>query len=700
MADIDGSYKEALSEDDVNTIKEVILARRRATTATDVTSRTVNDRTWVRQAFLVDKIDLDKTDQINRNFNSAEFKFLDSSLGGNYAINPTPQFTPYADIRFKGLLKSNQETTIGESSGKLGLGGYYNEAIDETSQVIHMRFGTPVFNSLTTFFTGFYNGEAAAAARGGRFTYEFFRAGASALGLVVSVVYFPILAFSILGAAYNFFFDKNKSKFYYMKPTMFSYWLAVNGMVNQIAVNKGLYKRTLLGDNEYKPSASNTDQEIGAGFRIDKNHLEELSTLMPDIFDKDGAIDVFSIAGRAQRIKVAFDDQIAKAWEQGEIPDFLGYVEKLQGEKLPDPSKPTIWTSIERWMNTQLGGASRGADGSVKGDDGEMDLREASQKSGDTGKRGFLSDIVEHFINERNDGGQFASFRVDYTGPVSESFSNSTVESDLAQKFNSTSSQARAARFTFADGNFMGGPVGAAVGLVADAAKGLMAGTLDWLNISGLMALGGSAFVDIPKHWESSTASLPKANYTMTLISPYGNVISQMTNIYIPLAMILTAALPLSTGRQSHTSPFLVELYDKGRQQTRLGMIDSLNITRGVSNLGFNKESEAMAIEVSFSVADLSSVMSMPIAPGFSFGTLINPTQGLFDDETVYTDYMAVLSSLGLSQQIYKVAKLQLRLAQANRRRAVLSSPAAINSFMTQRTPVGVLDMFYRGVTR
>ena len=36
-------------------------------------------------------------------------------------------------------------------------------------------------------------------------------------------------------------------------------------------------------------------------------------------------------------------------------------------------------------------------------------------------------------------------------------------------------------------------------------------GMLDVVGLSGLGALAGSGFVDIPKHWQSSTANLPRA---------------------------------------------------------------------------------------------------------------------------------------------------------------------------------------------
>jgi hypothetical protein len=274
------------------------------------------------------------------------------------------------------------------------------------------------------------------------------------------------------------------------------------------------------------------------------------------------------------------------------------------------------------------------------------------------------------------------------------------------------SSSSRSTTFDFAGGNLSDNPIAKVVGAAMGAVKDTLAGIADGTVLSGLAALGGAAFVDIPKHWQSATANLARANYTVTLESPYGNPISQLTNIYIPLAMLLAGVLPISTGKQSYTSPFILELYDQGRCQTRLGIIDSLSITRGVGNLGFNTQGHAMAIEVNFSVIDLSNIVHMPIVSGFSLdgmqtgisagsvggaiaggavggvvgaagGAVVGGAVGaaggaasdavrnvvqsinqIFDEDSLYSDYLAVLSGMSLSEQIYQLKKFKRNLTK------------------------------------
>jgi hypothetical protein len=168
-----------------------------------------------------------------------------------------------------------------------------------------------------------------------------------------------------------------------------------------------------------------------------------------------------------------------------------------------------------------------------------------------------------------------------------------------------------------------------------------------------------------------------------------------MFNLYVPLCMILAAALPLTTGKQSYTSPFLVEIYDRGRAQTRLGIIDSISIQRGTGNQGFNNAGSAMAIDVSFTVQDLSSVMHMPIIQGFN--PLTNPTAGLFDDDTVFTDYMAVLGSLTLNEQQYAGERLKLRLTRSMANMNTWFSTAHTAQWVGDLGPLQLVSAFMAG---
>lgn len=211
----------------------------------------------------------------------------------------------------------------------------------------------------------------------------------------------------------------------------------------------------------------------------------------------------------------------------------------------------------------------------------------------------------------QRDGGMFAGFRVEYTGEASDSFSNSTSQLEIGNAYKSAVGTVRNFKFSLSGGNLLPG-----LDSVLAVAKNVVAGALDGATFglsSVVMSALSGAFVDFPEKWEESTANLYTANYNIKLIAPYGNMISQLQNIYIPLAMLLAGALPLSVGKASHASPMICNLFSKGVQNIELGIITDISITRGTSNLPFDSWRRPLAIDVSFTVKDLSPIVAVPI---------------------------------------------------------------------------------------
>jgi hypothetical protein len=640
-----------------------------------MTGPRTKDADWVRQSFLLTnthgEVLLDDLDKDNRFFTSAALKFSDTTPGGSFAINPPPQFTRYADLKVGGRF-----------SGSKGMGRYYSEAIDDNAQLIHLRFGVPQYNSLTQFFTGFYNTGAGQLARTGRSTSMFYSIG-NAAGLVVSVLAWPIMAIHLLGVALRYAFDWNPSKFYYLKPTMPLYWNAVQSMVNHLAVNRGIIPRIMTkeADQLYGTETNNSFAN------------SRLNELMPEIFRKDGGIDVYAMSRRAQRLWSKQQSLIEHLLSDSEN-DPASAIHQVMKTTLTD-TRPDYKAYLDRWLLKTISQAKEAKDGKVEATNEGVQYEKAE---GGIVKRvkAVIQEALDMAAAELNDGSQFITLRVNYTGAQNESFSNSTGESEISQKINSMSSSARSTRFNFADGNVSDGIVGKIIGKVGLAVGDFMTGMADSLEISGLAALGGAAFVDIPQHWQQSVANLPHSTYTIDLVSPYGNPISQLLNLDIPLCMLLAGALPLSTGKQSYTSPFLCQLFDQGRSQTRLGIIDSLNITRGTGNVGFSPEGRALAIQVSFSVKDLSSIMHMPISEGLS----LNPIEGVFDEDNAYTDYLAVLAGMNLNDQVYQGRKLKLNLARKLSNFRSMMSWEHHATVLGGTLPARIASMFFKGTRR
>lgn len=698
----------------------------------------IKDRYWVRNAFLVTQNQLEAVDQENRYTTSVSLGFTDTTPGGNIAINPLPQFTRYADPNALVSLGNHIYSSAGDRYsaylGSKGMGIYYGEAFNENQQVIYMRFGVPSFNSMTQFFTGFYNTGAGNLARTGRSTGVFYAIGKAA-GFVASIISWKLLAVHLLGIGLRFMLNKPSSKFYYLKPTMPLYWNAVTTMVNQLAVNRGIVPR-VGGAGQ---AALNNNYEFSAA------ELSNMHSLLKDVFKETGGIDVYAMATRAQRLAVRREQIMSQVYENATnmnlrqtMDDLSKQIQSGISQQLID-KRPSFDEYLSKWFSTAA------AQPKATTTDAQSDSATVETLMGK------LSDTTGfgEFLNaELGDGGAFACFRVNYTGSQNESFSNSVGESELANKINSMSSSSRSTTFDFAGGNLSDNPIAKVVGGALGAVKDTLSGLVDGTMLSGLASLGGAAFVDIPKHWQSSTANLARSNYTVTLESPYGNPLSQLINIYIPLAMLLAAALPISTGKQSYTSPFLLELYDPGRCQSRLAIIDSLSINRGVGNLGFNNQNHAMAIEVNFSILDLSNIVHMPIVAGFSLegmqtginvgtgvgavaggvvggvagaaggavaGGVIGGTVGaasdavsnvvqsinqLFDEDSLYSDYLAVLSGMSLSEQIYQLKKFKRNLTRTMADWDSWASAAHFASFAGDSIPGRLVSILYRGAVR
>ena len=608
----------------------------------------LKDAEWVKNSFLLPKHAVDAELSRRRLLSDAALKFTDTSLGGNFAINPPPQFTEYADLRIKGRFSASN-----------GMGRAYSEGLDDYGQLVHFRFGVASFNSLTQFFGNFYDTESATLARTGRSSSAFYTIG-KALGFVTTL---PLQSVVLAGAAIRFAINKPTSRYYYLKPTMPLYWNAVNTIANGIATNKAIVPRVHI------PGTTRSDDEAQYTMADVKRH----SQVWGGIFRDDGGVDIYAMSNRAQRLadknrellNTVFENSTSRQDLREKLLEYYAEVGTLS-----DDGGSGIDVYLNRYMTTSAAKAESG-----ETESSSEDAEPATYWS-------TMTDYMDFAVAEARDGADFATFRVDYSGPASESFSSQTRASDLEGTLNGMSSGMRNARFSFADGNVGDGLVTGlfegAVRAVADIGTGLM----DSVSIGGLAALAGRALVDLPKHWDGSTADLPRMQYNMELRTPYGNKLSQFMHLYIPLSMILAGALPISTGMQSYTSPFLCQAFCEGRAQTRLGLIDSVSITRGVGNMGFNKDKEPLGIDISFSVVDLSSILHMPIGGEMGVfdqllqgaGSLVAGDTGInfvnalkkstYDDDNSYTDYLAILGNLSASDQIYTSRRLAIRLSR------------------------------------
>lgn len=647
------------------------------------------DNRWLRHAFLlpISPAASSQGTAIRRQHaTSAAYKFTNASLGGHYAMNVPPQFTRYADIRVPGRGRSEEDS-------HKGMGRYYSEAIDDPQQIIHFSFGVPQFSSWTSFFTNFYDRHSALLANTGRSSGLFYNAGLVG-GYIVSLPLQPfIVGVSAVSRVYNFLNKAQPSKWYYFKPTMHSYWSSVNTIANDLAINMGLIPRVFSGDSE----------ELREGGQISQRELEEVHNMFPAIWRKDGGIDVMSLARNAQRLSDHATKAERRMKETAEnLEQLSNAVIDLQGQR---PQDKRTFADAKAYFLEYV---------KVDPDSGSAEEEEnAGAQTESFSKWSELEGIYSFIRASQRDGSQFVSFMANHNGAVSESFSNSTRDSNISQKLNQQVDSGRAASF-----DLMGGNVTSVIGKLTDSVQSFTAGLLDSVNLGGIATLAGTAFVDIPKLWDGSTANLPRAEYTIPLPNPYGNPMSRYINLMLPISMLLAGALPRSAGRSAYTSPHLCQVYHQGRVVIQLGMIDSLTITRGTGNVGWNAENDMLGAELTVSVVDMSSIMHVPIKGGFMSKDVVGTafragamqagqeafgdggaavaglltSESVWDERSVFSDYMATLSSLSLDNMYYVGKRLNLNMTRTLQSFKTWKSPSNFMSWVLDGQPARTLS--------
>lgn len=250
----------------------------------------------------------------------------------------------------------------------------------------------------------------------------------------------------------------------------------------------------------------------------------------------------------------------------------------------------------------------------------------------------------------------FAVLAVNHTGSTSESISNSTGELPLSDKFKSA--QRAVKQFNLGADSLVGDtPI---LKDLLDAATQVGNGLLDGLtaDFSSVVrsALSG-AYANIPKIWEDSDTSLSDMSFTMDLVTPYGNDYSRFQNIVLPLAMILAGALPQSVGNNAYTSPFICSAFMRGKRHIKLGIISSVSITRGTTNLPYMYNMKTNGIQIQFTVTDLGTMVASP-----------QPTQVFLDleglaleSDTPFADYLESIAAMDIYDITYKWPRIKQR---------------------------------------
>lgn len=660
---------------------------------------TIRDHDYIQQAFMLSGVAIDDGLKDRRRFQAAQNKFTDTTPGGNFWINPPPQWSPTCDIR------SSRFWTDQFS----GMGSDYSVAIDDNADVVYFRMGVPEFNGMFMFLSNMFDSNSAYLARTGRSPGWLFKMAE----LASAIVHWPIQALSVAYNTVRWLAGIPKTKFYYSKPVMPLYWKACTSMLNQILINMGIVPRVFRTKHG---NLNNLGKVSGFDFSMyTPNERSQLANLLPGLWRADGTVDLFYLANRATRKQIRWQKALEARLESTVNRDSAITAIQKHGnnwtDRAGDSSQSNIKTYLDSYFKSGLGtdqpdhnnGVEKAGNYTVDdtGDTGTTPPTKAGTTPVDVEKpMTFMESIESHLYSELRDGGSFIGFKVNHNGAVGESFSSSFKDNGLAGFLNGFSAQTNDARFTLSGGQ-TGIP---GVDALISGAQSVMAGAIAGTGIGGLASIAlGQGFVDVPQHWAGSTVSLPRETYTINLRSPYGHPVARIQNLIIPLVCLLNMALPHSAGSQSYTSPFLIEAFSKGRSQTRLGMVDSMSIQRGVGNVGWTRDKQPLGIDVTFSIVDLSPLMHIPIEAALDAGDLTNPAAAvnkLLTDDTNFSDYLNILSGMGLNEQIYTSDKLARVLAKTKLDVAQWVSPTQMAATFSNSIAGEAIKMIMQGSYR
>ena len=677
------------------------------------------DSEWLKSTFIIKDSEIVVGDEYskyirkNRYFSTADYKFTSTSPGMNMAVNPKPQFTRYCDIRSKGKLQRPDITvgTTGHNTG-LGMGRYYSEAIDDNQQRIFLRFGVPKYMPLLLWMSKSFDIDKVILHNRGVITTTLLEA----VGLVskfFAIASAPLLAIGMF--AVNVY--TQNSRFYSVKDTMYTYWATVENILNQMTARRTMVPY-VLQDYSFK-----LDNTMNREQKVSKSFVETLNSLIPDIIDGEtGRISVFAIALRSQAAfnKMLHEDY--KANEQKSLStDFKGY------QETGSTSHDTYFTNskgeasfftkylFEKAYNLLIkdnkdqevslldegSGATQSSlidyDPAYLDKDGKplslnvdpnnpQDNPEAKIQKNAKDKKATFDKYKEYMLAELSEGAAFAVFNVDYTGSVGESFSNSSGSNPIESTFNAISSKARNISNILSSATDI--PIVQDVMKFAADTGATILSNASFGIANPLLALAYGVNISMPKVWEASSASLPRANYKIKLISPYGNAYSQLFNIYLPLAMILAGSLPRATGSSSYTSPYMCQLFDRGRVNIQMGMISQVGITRGTSNLAFSRNGHPNAIDVDIAIDNLDEIISVDVQSSGVITRLADALSPDFSDNP-FTSYLNTITAVDVYTQVYRVPMMRLKLAE---RMMVLKTvtnpdPAAMAAFTVDKIP-------------
>lgn len=238
------------------------------------------------------------------------------------------------------------------------------------------------------------------------------------------------------------------------------------------------------------------------------------------------------------------------------------------------------------------------------------------------------------------------AFYVNAEPQVSESFSNSTTQSQMAAKINQIGDIGREIQFLLGGvSNVTGenalGIASTLTGAGSQEAKANKAneshGPLGAI-LGGIQTLLSGGKMIFPEIWQDSSCSR-SYSLTVKLDSPDCDNVSIYLNIIVPLLHLLAFVQPRHIGSNTYISPYLVRAFYKSTFHIDMGIITDMQIQKG-EELAWTTDGLPTQIVVQFTIKDLYDTLAMSICHGLN-DLLSNPFQ---------LDYISSLCGINIAE--------------------------------------------------
>ena len=211
---------------------------------------------------------------------------------------------------------------------------------------------------------------------------------------------------------------------------------------------------------------------------------------------------------------------------------------------------------------------------------------------------------------------EYICMYVDGVNSKSESFSNSTTESQLASKINSMSDTAKEIQFLLgsAAGEKMYNMAQDAISQAQDTINNIVDSTLSGNQIfkdlsDHMVTIANGGKLLFPQIYQDSSYS-QTYEIDMKLRCPNPTPLNWYMDIMVPLGFLYALMLPRSTGNSGYTSPYLIRGFYKGIFNVDLGIITDMGVSKGGEGHWTN-DGLPTVVDVSFTIGDLYNVLAM-----------------------------------------------------------------------------------------